>query len=378
MLLRRESLDISAAIRRVVALQAQEPPSPYVALWNRLDPFDPAHLDAAFVSHEVVKATLMRITLHAVSIEDYPTFREAMDPSLYGGRLRDRRFLECGLSDDDVHTLIPDLLAHADQPRLAAEMGVWLEERLGESFHPAAWWGLRQYAPLVRAPSGGPWSFALSTSYVSPRALPMLRNPEASAESLRTLVLRYLAGFGPASVADIAQFALVQRSRVKEAIQSLADQLVHFKGPKGEALFDIHGGLYPDEDTPAPPRLLGMWDNILLSYADRSRVIPEEYRKIVIRNNGDTLPTLLVDGYVAGVWRVVDGAVEATAFHPLADDVWEGLTVEARSLLAFLADRDPLVYRRFNHWWDKLPGGDTRLLRQPEPATRGKDAPDAT
>ncbi|HEX5164665.1 MAG TPA: crosslink repair DNA glycosylase YcaQ family protein, partial [Thermomicrobiales bacterium] len=127
-------------------------------------------------------------------------------------------------------------------------------------------------------------------------------------------------------------------------------------------LYDIPGAARPDEDMPAPPRLLGMWDSVLLAYADRSRIIPTEYRKLVIRVNGDTLPALLVDGYVAGIWRAVDGGIEATAFHPLSNDVWAQLGNEARALLALLADRDPQVYRRYHHWWGKLPAGETRLL----------------
>jgi hypothetical protein len=105
-----------------------------------------------------------------------------------------------------------------------------------------------------------------------------------------------------------------------------------------------------------------MWDNILLAYVDRTRVIPEPYRKLVIRINGDTLPTLLVDGYVAGVWRTVVDGIEATAFHPLSKETWEVLAAEARQLLAFLADRDPAPYRRYDHWWNKLPAGETRIL----------------
>jgi Winged helix DNA-binding domain len=82
----------------------------------------------------------------------------------------------------------------------------------------------------------------------------------------------------------------------------------------------------------------------------------------VTRQNGDVLPTLLVDGYVAGVWRPAEGGIEATAFHPLADEAWAGLAAEARALAAFLADRDPAVYRRYGHWWDRLPNAEVRLL----------------
>ena len=106
-----------------------------------------------------------------------------------------------------------------------------------------------------------------------------------------------------------------------------------------------------------------MWDSILLAHADRSRIIPPEYRKLVTRSNGDVLPTLLVDGYVAGVWRPVEGGIKVTAFHRLADDAWEGLEGEACALVAFLANREPAVYRRYARWWAELPSAEVRVLR---------------
>jgi hypothetical protein len=148
----------------------------------------------------------------------------------------------------------------------------------------------------------------------------------------------------------------------------MAGELEELQGPDGSELFDLPGAPLPAEDTPAPPRLLPMWDSILLAYADRSRVIPPDYRRLVTRNNGDVLPTLLVDGYVAGVWRPVEGGVEATAFHRLSDEPWTGLAAEAGALAAFLADREPIVYRRYGHWWATLPSAEVRLLPgQPMP-----------
>jgi len=362
MLLRRESLGIVGALRRVVALQAQQAASPYLALWNRLAGFDPADLDAAFADGTVVKSNMVRMTLHAILADDYQAFREATEPSLRAARLRDDRFIASGLTVEDADALVPEMQAFAGQPRTATEMVAWLEQRLGGPPHPGAWWGLRQYGPLLRAPSGGPWSFGTRTSYVAPRTRPVLADPDVSAASLQTLVLRYLEGFGPASEADVAQFAMVQRARARQALQALAGDLERLEGPNGEELFDIPGAPRPDENTPAPPRLMAMWDSILLAYSDRRRVIPPDYRKLVIRSNGDVLPALLVDGYVAGVWRSVEGGIEATAFHCLPDDVWERLAAEARSLVVFLAGREPEVYRRYNHWWSKLPSAGTRLL----------------
>ncbi|MFD9302732.1 winged helix DNA-binding domain-containing protein [Streptomyces sp. NPDC060048] len=366
LLLGREALGVGDGIRRVVALQAQQAASPYLALWNRLADFDPAELDAAFSGHEVVKSTLMRITLHAVHADDFPAFREAVQPGVRAARLGGR-FTASGLTAEDADALVPQLLAFADRPRTAAECQEWLGRRLGAPPEPGAWWGLRQYAPLLHAPTAPPWSFGERPSYIAfphgtTRAVPA--DPEASEESLRTLVVRYLEGFGPASVADVAQFSMVQRARVRKALREagLRGAVQRLEGPDGQELFDVPGAPLPDGDTPAPPRLMAMWDSVLLAYSDRARIVPPQYRRLVTRVNGDTLAALLVDGYVAGVWRPARGGVEATAFHPLPEPVWEALAAEARSLTAFLAGRDPEVYRRYGHWWGKLPSAETRLL----------------
>jgi hypothetical protein len=363
LLLRREPLCVEDAVRLVVALQAQDPASPYIALWNRISDFNPGELDIAFAEYRVVRATMMRITMHAVHVADYREFREAMESTLRGSRLRDRRFIASGLTEADVDDLISPLFDFAAQPRTASELQAWLDQRLGGEAHRSVWWALRQYAPLVHVPNGSPWSFVTDRSYVSAPARPVLADSDASHAALQTLIIRYLEGFGPASMPDISQFALIYRSLVKPALQAIADQLEQLKAPDGKVLYDLPGAWRPDEETTVPPRLLGMWDNILLAYVDRSRVIPPQYRKHVTRINGDTLPTLLVDGYVAGVWRVVDRGIEASAFHPLSEAAWEGLAAEAESLLALLAARKADVYRRYDHWWQKdIPAAEVRIL----------------
>lgn len=187
--------------------------------------------------------------------------------------------------------------------------------------------------------------------------------PESADESAQWLVLRYLQAFGPASAQDVAQFSMLRRPVVLQALQALVGRVEQREGPAGAALFDLPGAPLPAEDTLAPPRLLPMWDSVLLAYADRSRVVAPDYRPLIIRRNGDVLPTLLVDGYVSGVWRPVEAGIEATAFHRLDDEAWKGLAAEAQALVAFLADREPAVYRRYAHWWTKgMPSAEVRVL----------------
>jgi hypothetical protein len=359
LLLRRERLSVADAVSRIVAVQAQEPASPYIALWNRLVGLDPADLDAAFVDRNVVKASLIRLTLHAVHAEDYPAFHNAMRSSLRASRLLDRRYTTSGLSVADADALLPHLLKFASRPRSKADIEALLAKRLGDRTNPRAWWALKTYAPLHHAPTGQPWSFGTRASFI---AAPPDPASESAVESVQRLVLRYLEGFGPASVADFAQFTMLRRPVTVDALRALGDKVVELEGPNGVRLFDVPGGPIPAEDTAAPPRLLPMWDSILLAYADRSRVIPADYRRLVIHQNGDVLPTLLVDGHVAGVWRPAEGGIEATAFHRLSREAWKGLAQEAAALVAFLADRDPNVYRRYAHWWAKLPKTDVRIL----------------
>lgn len=355
MLLRREKVPVVEAVNRLVGLQAQTPASPYIALWNRLVDFDPDELDRALRTHAIVRATLMRVAIHAVAAKDYPALHEAMQTTLRAARLNDPRFLSAGITKEECDALLPDVIRLAAKPHTNAEIEAWLDERLGTPPPRARiWWAMRHYGPFVHATTGGAWSFGGRNAYV---AAPDAVLPGDQAASLQVLVERYLAGFGPASPQDVRTFGMLLMPEVKAAFEGLGDVLVRVDGPGKARLYDIPDGLVPDADSPAPPRLLGMWDEVLLAYADRSRIIPPDYRRRVLQVNGDLLPTLLVDGYVAGVWRTVDGGIEATAYHRLSPEVWRGLETEAASLLSFLADRDPNPYGRYGHWWDKLPTG---------------------
>lgn len=282
-----------------------------------------------------------------------------MQTTLRAARFYDRPFRRAGLSRADGDDLVPEVLAFAARPRTNADVEAWLDERLGEHPKTNVWRAFRQAGPFTHAPTGGPWSFGPRPTYVAARAQDRPGDPGAS---LRHLVRRYLEGFGPASIGDIAQFSLTSRASIRAAVHALAAGLVRYEGPDGGELVDVPGGLLPPEDSPAPPRLLPMWDSTLLAYADRGRIIPGDRRRIVIRTNGDVLPAILVDGHVAGVWRPVEGGIEATALQRLTDDAWEGLEAEARDLLAFLAGRDSAVYRRYSRWWTDLPGVEVRVL----------------
>lgn len=137
------------------------------------------------------------------------------------------------------------------------------------------WWALRTYAPLVHAPTGPPWSFGARPMFRSP---PMDGPRLPHADALRHLIVRYLAGFGPASVADFAQFSLTKISVARAAFDGMRNELIAFPGPEGAELFDVAGTpAPPDPDRPTPPRLMAMWDSVLLAYADRDPAVYRRY-----------------------------------------------------------------------------------------------------
>lgn len=360
LLTERAPLGVVDAVRRLVGLQAQQPAAPYVALWNRVVDFDPAELDAAFASHRVVKATLLRITLHAVAAEDRAVFHAAVVATLRAARLNDGRFRRTGLTSDDADRSVADLLTYLAEPRTNAELDAFFAERFPDLPEAGVWWALRSYAPLIHAPGPHPWTYGQRPSYLAAPARE--REPIEEGAAMVELARRYLAAYGPATPADLAQFATLRRPPAKQAFADLADELVTHTGPDGKPVWDLVGAELVTEDGPAPPRLLGMWDNVLLAHADRSRLIPPQHRATVIRRNGDVLPTLLVDGLVAGVWRPVEGGIEATAFRRLSEETWAGLADEAWSLTALLAEREPLVFGRYAHWWKTIEGEQVRVL----------------
>ena len=156
---------------------------------------------------------------------------------------------------------------------------------------------------------------------------------EARAEILR----RYLAAFGPASRRDIVAWSMMHVPETQRALDRL-EPLRRFRDEQGRELLDVPRAPLPDAETPAPVRFLPKWDNLLLAFADRTRVLPEQYRKRVIRMNGDVAQTFLVDGFVAGIWRVENGRVVLEPFAPLPPAVRRELEDEAGRLEAFLAD----------------------------------------
>lgn len=346
-------LDPVGALGVLGPLQAQDPAGVWLALSARLASFDPSDLDRAFETGTLVRAQLLRITLHALRADDYPTFWSAMAPSLRGSRVHDRRFAETGLTPATAARLETALEAFCHQPRSADEIRAFLAAEAGTD-HARVWWALRTFAPLVQRPDGSPWGFGEGRLWVSGLAGAAVPHEEA----VTALVRRYLGSFGPAGVEDVCRFTLLRAPVVKAALRALGAEVVAEQGPQGP-LFDLVGASRARGDELVPVRLLPMWDQTLLAYSEPDRMYAPGVRRRVAQVNGDILPTVLVDGRVQGVWRTAGGRFEVATFRPLSQAEWDGVEVEARRIRSVLADRDPDLYRRTDHWWAKGLGGET-------------------
>jgi DNA glycosylase AlkZ-like len=360
MLLKREQAELLPTIERLVALQAQEPAGPYIALWARLRGFDPKRLHEAFHARQVVKGTLMRVTLHAVTAEDYGLFWPAIAPSMRSWR---QRVLGGAVDERLLDRLAEQALAYASEPRSGAELRAHLPalDGVGPNGQQDAFWAVRPQAAFVMAPGDYPMSFGRRPMFVAARS--WLDEPLATEEAgLEHLVRRYLSGFGPASTADIAQFTGVQVGRLKPVVERLSPELRTFSDERKRLLYDVSDGLLPSGEVPAPVRFLPMWDSTLMAYQDRSRVVPEPYRRRVVQVNGDWLPTFTVDGYVAGLWRAEaeDGrtTIDWAPFEPLRPGVEDEVQAEADRLARFIGPLEPKVYSRMANTWMKKPQPD--------------------
>ncbi len=334
LLLRRARLGVPRAIERVGALQAQWPPSPYIALWSRLEGFRREDLMRPVERRSVVKATLMRTTLHLVTARDYLA---------YAGVFLRRRIAQVEQQlarypvDADIDRLAEELLAWATvEPRSRPELLELLgrPKLLVEDRMPwLVWHLLTAKTALVYTPAAVSWRKHTSGGKFVP-ATTWLGAAGADGERAGThLVRRYLGAFGPATRADMAQWTGLPLSVLKQALAS--SPLRTFRDEGGRELVDLPRAPIPHAETVAPPRFLPMWDSILLAHDDRTRILPEKYRKTVIRNNGDVQPTFLVDGFVAGTWRMDGERIEVEPFRPLRASVRRELQEEARGLARF-------------------------------------------
>ena len=352
LLLEPADIDVVDAVERIGGLQAQEPASPYIGLWARLARFDAADLTAAIADRRLVKSTLMRATLHLVSVRDFGSLWPAIVPMLENQRRQDR------LEPPDAKRLAAlreRVAAYAAEPRSLTELRDHVGEVDGLPADELVWW-LRRRHPLVHAPTAVPWSFGRRPLLVDADAWLGDSKWSHPATVMEHLVRRYLGAFGPASVADIARWAGLSVARVRAGIEAVdaAGDLRDYRADSGRALVDVADGALPDDGVAAPPRLLPMWDSTVLAYDDRTRVVSDADRARVVARNGDTLPVFLVDGSVAGRWWAVDERgrtrIELEPFRRLAASDRQTLEELGDQLARFVEPHEPNVYSRYQRW----------------------------
>jgi hypothetical protein len=352
LLLEPAECKVEQAVERIAGLQAQEPASPYIGLWARLVDFDAADLDAAIAARAVVKGTLMRSTVHIVTAADYRALWPAILPMLEGIRRQDRVHPPSARRLAALRRRVTDFAA---TPRSLTALREHVGDVDGLTGDEVVWW-LRRRLPLAHTPTGESWSFGRRPLLAHADAWLPAGDWAGEVAAIEHLVRRYLGAFGPASLADIAQWSGLPVARVRPGVAAVdvAGDLVAFRSERGRTLIDLADAPRPSDDVPAPPRLLPMWDSTVLAFADRTRLLSDEDRAKVIARNGDTLPVFLIDGMVAGRWWApAEGSrtrIELEPFRRLAAKDRRALERLGRGLAAFVAPHEPNVYARYRRW----------------------------
>jgi hypothetical protein len=334
-LLARQRCSAAAAVRRLVALQAQYSLSPYLALHARVDGFAVGDLERALKRGTVVKATLMRGTLHLVHAADYPAFASAW-------RFQARRMLrgrEPGLADEDER-IVAALAAFLRQPRTTDEIRAHTRALAGERIrHPSAALDYARLSlPLVHRMPSGLWRQHGKFSLVAWDGPPVAADP---APGTAALVRAYLGAFGPATREDIAAFTWLRFHQLDPAIAAL-EPLRRFTDRRGRELLDLPRAPLAGEQVAPPVRFLPKWDAALISHRDRSHLLPPAFAEPLLgARNGEVPRTYLVDGTVAGTWTDgCDGDVATLTLASLigtsGDAVPSDLEAEGERLLGLL------------------------------------------
>ena len=341
LLLRRRRVPAAEVVEHLLGMQAQVPNNPYVGLWSRIEGFEPEELSRLIAERQAVRTTLMRGTLHLVTARDCLALRPEMQPVLermlmvgspYGKRLKDL----------DVEAVLTAGRACLEvRPMTGAELRAHLHERWPDRDAASLAYAVQYLVPLVQVPPRALWgksgrpTWTTADAWLGEAVPTVAERPEAGTEAM---IRRYLAGHGPATVMDVQ--AWCGRTRLREAIERLRPGLRTFRTEDGKELFDVPAGPLPDPETPAPPRFMPEYDNALLGYADRTRIVDEATRRLTLMENG-YVSTVLVDGFVRAVWKLTTRRKTATlAIEPFAafsKRERAAVSEEGERLLGFLA-----------------------------------------
>ncbi len=332
-LLERVESSIPAALEQVAGLQAQYG-SAYVGLWARLEAYERDDLTSALEDRSVIQATLMRQTIQVVSQQDFVLMAAGVRRARREWWLRVSR--SRGL-DESVYRSLAERLSTVlkDGPLTRLQ----LLDEIESAGHPKhAFEGLVLWLDLVRIPPEGTWEhpradlFGLANEWIYPTT-PRIEEIEVS-DGLDLLAQRYFRAFGPAPLNDVASWAGVPARSLEPSIERL--DLRRFTDTNGGPLLDLPYGPLPDPDTPAPVRFLPTWDAVHLVHAKRAAIVSDEHRDLALgTTNPSGVGTFLVDGTVAGTWRMSEDDIHIEAFEPLPSSVAEEVEAEGARLADF-------------------------------------------
>lgn len=310
LLLERSGAQIPRILERVGGLQAQYAPSMYTGLWSRVEGFERAQLERALERRGVVQATLMRATIHLVSRSDYWPMaigiRRSRREAWVDGRAR------LGYTAKQVSAGARRLRGRLGDGTMSRKE---IHELLGSDSVITN--GVNMWLDLVRVPPSGTWEHRRADLYAA--AEHWLGPPPVELDEddgIELLVRRYLGGFGPSTLEEIANWAALPPKRVAPVLEGIGPR--RFEAEDGAELLDLPRLPLPDPETPAPVRFLPTWDASLLVHARRTEILPERHRpKVFNARTPQSVPTFLVDGRVAGTWRYEKGRVRTKPFGRL-------------------------------------------------------------
>lgn len=337
MLLRRASMDVAAALEFLVGMQAQLPNAPYLGLWSRLERFQPGALSELVADRRAVRISLMRATIHLVTARDALGLRPVLQPALerdvypnstYGGK----RLV--GLDMDAVLAAGRELVA--DRPLTNAQLRAALAIRWPDRDAAALAYAVRGLLPMVHVPPRGIWQRSGPVALTTVEA--WLGRPVDATATPDAMILRYLAAYGPSTVADAQAWSRL--TGLREVFERMRPGLATFADELGRELFDLPDAPRPDPESPAPPRFLPEYDNVLLAHADRTRFVEDELRR-QISGEGLVVGSVLVDGRAGATWttsRAGDQAIlSVRPVVSLSDTDRAGVVEEGSRLLDLLA-----------------------------------------
>lgn len=344
LLLDRVPLRADEAVQRVAGLQSQAPVPPFIGLWTRLAAFHERDLQRSIDTRRIVRATMMRHTIHFVTDDDYLWLRPTIQPALDANFMAQTRTRLAGF---DVRPFLRAACeAFGAGPRTFAEIQALIEQLDPDCDVRAVSYAVRTFVQLVGVPNSSRWRFGGRAPFVLAEDW---LGRHVTQPDPRAMVRRYLAAFGPATPADATAWSGVPGLRA--TFEAMREELRIFHDESGRELFDVPDGLLPGADARAPVRFLPVFDNTLLGHRDRSRVIADEDRPRLHLTQGPILGSLLLDGFAAAAWRLEQNGSEAAVwiepFRRIRRAERAAIEPEADALVTFVAPEASSTAVRF-------------------------------